>query len=222
MPETVRFYRRSLPHWLVADAAFFVTIRLHGSLPRGVLREFAAERARLRDRNADDAEWHRLERAEFLRLERILDAAGTAEAWLGDARIARTVLDNMQWLERQGWIIYAAVVMATHVHLLLRNVAGRTASLLADLGQFKSYTARAANRTIGRTGAFWAREDFDHWIRNNAKLDGAVRYILQNPVKAGLVPRWREWPWTRVQEGLIAEADTSPPPRSGGGTPPAK
>ena len=44
MVETLRFTRGNLPHWLVADHAYFVTIRLAGTISRQVITELQAER----------------------------------------------------------------------------------------------------------------------------------------------------------------------------------
>ena len=84
----------------------------------------------------------------------------------------------------------------------MRNEDGRTEEMLEDLARFKNYTAREANKVLGRRGAFWAREDFDHWIRSREKFEGTVRYIANNPVKAGMVSDWSEWKWTVVEDSV--------------------
>jgi len=94
------------------------------------------------------------------------------------------------------------MIMPNHIHLLMRNVDGRTAELLNDLGQFKSFTARKANHILESSGAFWAREDFDHWIRNREKFESTVRYIANNPVKAGLTDHWTKWNWCVVHKSV--------------------
>jgi putative transposase len=62
-----------------------------------------------------------------------------------------------------------------------------------------------ANREIGgpgdpgktRTAApVWHREYWDRFIRNERHFQQAVEYIHQNPVKAGLVERPEQWPWS--------------------------
>ncbi len=45
MVVTLAFKRRNLPHWLVADHAYFVTIRLHDTLPADVLSRLREARA---------------------------------------------------------------------------------------------------------------------------------------------------------------------------------
>ena len=206
MVETIGFQRGNLPHWLVADRPYFVTLRLAGSVPKALVEEMRREReALLAAGDVDGLDLTALRRQQFKRLDRVLDKAEEGEAWLAQAQVAELVLDNLGWLERRGWRIYAAVVMSTHIHAVLRNTEGRNGELLADLGSFKSYTGQQANRVLGRHGAFWAPEDFDHWCRDEAKVRGACRYVCLNPVKAGLVSAWRDWSWVRCEEGYRPE-----------------
>ena len=60
----------------------------------------------------------------------------------------------------------------------------------------KSYTAQEANKLLKRRGTFWAAESYDHEVRDEAEYHRIVRYVINNPVKAGLVKEWREWPWS--------------------------
>ncbi|HCA80801.1 MAG TPA: hypothetical protein DEP53_13820 [Bacteroidetes bacterium] len=60
----------------------------------------------------------------------------------------------------------------------------------------KRHTAREANKILGRRGAFWQDESYDHVIRNSEELERIVLYVLHNPVKAGFVKNWRDWKWS--------------------------
>jgi REP element-mobilizing transposase RayT len=60
----------------------------------------------------------------------------------------------------------------------------------------KSFTAQEANKLIGRAGAFWEAESYDHVVRTRVEFHRIVAYVLNNPVKAGLVRRWQDWPWS--------------------------
>ncbi len=199
-PQTLRFTRRHLPHWIVADATFFVTLRIAGSLPKIVVDELTAERPSLLEETPHTDERYRdLLRRQFARIETILDAQDSdTRHWLTAKGLPPIILENLPWLVDRGWNIHAAVVMGTHLHALMRNTIGRNASLREDMAHYKRFVAREVNRQLNRTGEFWAREDFDHWCRSPEKVAGAVRYIAQNPVKAGLVTHWHEWPWTVI------------------------
>jgi len=48
-----------------------------------------------------------------------------------------------------------------------------------------------ANLLLGRTGAFWQHESYDHWVRNEREFNRIVAYIEENPVSAGLRLRSR-------------------------------
>ncbi len=66
----------------------------------------------------------------------------------------------------------------------------------------KGYSAWEANGAIGRRGAFWQRESYDHVVRDNAEFDRIVKYVLNNPVKAGLIKEWQEWKWSYQRENV--------------------
>jgi hypothetical protein len=55
------------------------------------------------------------------------------------------------------------------------------------------FTARACNRVLGRRGAFWQHESYDHWVRDADELERIVLYLEDNPVKAGLARNAWEW-----------------------------
>jgi hypothetical protein len=74
MVETLRFTRGNLPHWLVADHAYFVTIRLAGTIPKSVVTELQTERDALAKANANEEALTELARRQFLRVERCLHA----------------------------------------------------------------------------------------------------------------------------------------------------
>jgi REP element-mobilizing transposase RayT len=92
--------------------------------------------------------------------------------------------------------------MPNHVHVVFCPMPDRIPAareltpLAAILHSWKSFSAQAANRALGRTGAFWQREYYDHLIRDEADYKRCVNYTLNNPVKAGLCETWEAWPWT--------------------------
>ena len=61
----------------------------------------------------------------------------------------------------------------------------------------KGFSARKANKILGKRGPFWAPESFDHWCRTPEKEERVMRYIRNNPVKAGLVEKPELWPWVK-------------------------
>ena len=93
--------------------------------------------------------------------------------------------------------------MANHVHLL---VTPRTEPS-RFLKSLKGFTARQANRVLGRTGEpFWQAESYDHWVRNAGEHARIRRYIEQNPVKAGLVQQAEDYRWSSAYRRPMQKA----------------
>jgi len=72
---------------------------------------------------------------------------------------------------------------------------GTSSTLTERLENLKWYTALKGNEILYRTGAFWQHESYDHLVRDAEELERIIQYILNNPVKAGLVKDRRDWKW---------------------------
>ena len=57
----------------------------------------------------------------------------------------------------------------------------------------KGFTAREAIKLLDRKGTFWQAESYDREIRDDIEFWRVIRYILNNPVKAGLCPKPEDW-----------------------------
>jgi REP element-mobilizing transposase RayT len=68
----------------------------------------------------------------------------------------------------------------------------------------KGYTAREANKLLGRKGDFWQDEGFDHWIRDQNGYERCAEYIDPNPVEAGLCASPEDWLWGSVGQPFQA------------------
>ena len=114
--------------------------------------------------------------------------AGSGECLLRKPAIAELTIDTWRHFDEERYQLIAWCVMPNHAHVITRLFRG------SELGRvvhsWKSYTAKAANRLLGRVGEFWAREYYDRCLRDERELLRTVRYVLENPAKAGLV----DWP----------------------------
>ena len=84
------------------------------------------------------------------------------------------------------------VVMPDHIHMLLQLGDTRLSQVVKKM---KAQSARKLNREIGRTGRFWAPGFHDHALRKEGDLRGVARYIVANPLRAGLVQRVADYPY---------------------------
>jgi REP element-mobilizing transposase RayT len=186
-----------LPHWETNGGTYFVTFRLAGSVPAELVRDLE-RRKRLPNKLPGDT------RPSVKEVEAYLDRCdGTCH--LNDPAVSQCVADAIQFLDGKGYRLIAWVVMPNHVHLIFKLLPG--ASLSRTLHALKSFTAKAANKLLKRTGQFWQREYYDRLIRNDAELQQAVEYVRNNPVFAGL----QDWKW--VGQLDVGETPTSQPAR---------
>ena len=68
-------------------------------------------------------------------------------------------------------------------------------SLGKIMDAIKGASAHKVNRALGRKGRVWQPESFDHVLRSSESLDAKIQYLLENPVRRGLVPEWDLYPW---------------------------
>jgi REP element-mobilizing transposase RayT len=104
-------------------------------------------------------------------------------------------------LRANTWTIdlWAVVVMPDHVHMIFTPLIDVAKSELFSLARItksiKSSSAHLINRRLGRPGRVWQRESFDRVLRVSEKLDEKMAYILDNPVRKGLVSSPEEYLW---------------------------
>lgn len=84
--------------------------------------------------------------------------------------------------------------MPNHVHAVIEPAEGYPLGTI--IHSWKSFTANKVNKILGRTGAFWHDDYFDRFMRDEGHLMRTIDYVEQNPVKAGLVDRAENWPWS--------------------------
>jgi len=195
------WYRpRHLPHFDSPRLPQFITFRLRDSLPAAV--------AALR---ADETE-----PAYRRRLEIALDV-GAGACWLARPELAEIVRDGLLHGCGATHDMHAFVIMPNHVHVL---TTFRDNYRLCDVVRgWKSYSARRINAKLGQNGAFWQREYFDRYIRDEMHFERVRSYIEHNPVTAGLTEIPEHWRygslWTRdVHTDERVGVDADPPRRA--------
>ena len=97
----------------------------------------------------------------------------------------------------------AWVLMPDHLHCLLQL---GDAPLPVVMQSVHSLTARASNRERGSSGRFWQGIFHDRALRVDDDLLETARYLVANPLRAGLVERVGDYPfWDSVWAGNSAD-----------------
>jgi REP element-mobilizing transposase RayT len=206
--------RGRLPHWEKEAGLYFITFHLADSLPHSVLAKIA-ERHRILEAGKDNHANLLPEQKELLasysraRIEEYFDR-GAGSCAFNDHRIAGAMAAALRFREGKHYRLLAWCIMPNHVHVTVKLFPGQ--ELARVVKAWKNFSAKAANHALGRKGQFWQREYYDRLIRNGDELDRAIRYIAENPAKAGL-KNWA-WVWSagweaRTPAGQEASATTS-------------
>jgi REP-associated tyrosine transposase len=125
-----------------------------------------------------------------------------------EAQVADIVYSALVYRDGKIYRLDAFSIMPNHVHVVFRPLmrGDLPISLSTIMHSLKRNTAKRANSVLERLGTFWAHESFDHYIRDVNEHKRILHYVLQNPVKAGLVKYWQDWPWNYVRAALLADA----------------
>jgi putative transposase len=83
--------------------------------------------------------------------------------------------------------------MPDHLHWLLQLHAGH--SLSAVVRSVKGSSASEINRTRAVRGPVWEVGFHDHAVRREEDLQNLARYVVCNPLRAGLVRRVNDYPF---------------------------
>jgi REP element-mobilizing transposase RayT len=167
--------RGYLPHFDSPETIQFVTFRLADSLPKVVAAVLASRTDNLAKTDSS------------------LDV-GYGACWLEEPAIASILQDAILHFDSQRYRLLAWCIMPNHVHVVVEPIGG--SSLGGIVHSWKSFSAKEANRMLGRNGPFWHKDYFDRFIRDEGHLGRTVEYVENNPVKAGLVATNADWPWS--------------------------
>ncbi|ATC64146.1 hypothetical protein CMV30_09365 [Nibricoccus aquaticus] len=108
---------------------------------------------------------------------------------LARADTTHLLRDSLRFRQECGqWQISLVLLMPDHLHALIRFNPER--GIQRTVLDWKRYTAKAAR-------VQWQQDFFEHRVRDEAACQEKWRYILFNPVRAGLVKTPEEWPYLR-------------------------
>jgi REP element-mobilizing transposase RayT len=111
--------------------------------------------------------------------------------------LGRLVVDQFRQAQEQQWASSLAwVVMPDHFHWLIEL---QECSLSELMQKTKSLSTRRVNMSISRTGSLWQQGYHDRALRRDEDLVKLARYVVANPLRAGLVERLGDYPlWDAI------------------------
>ncbi|EDM25635.1 hypothetical protein LNTAR_25115 [Lentisphaera araneosa HTCC2155] len=207
--------RGFISHYDACDKYQMITYRLADSLPNEVLKQPGAPLKRLGapHSNADESTQKRK------LTESLLDQS-YGSCILQDPKVAQQQIEAWTYFDRERYELIAYVVMPNHVHLMIKTYNEWPISKLVPSwkkhvtyyvqkdkelwGEYsKSYLIFKANSTLEHKDPstkvyLWQQEYWDRFIRDENHFQNSIRYIMKNPIKAGLADSIEAWPWSAV------------------------
>ena len=104
-------------------------------------------------------------------------------------------------LHRREWACLAWCLLGNHYHLLVRTPE---ADLGAGMQAVNGKYAQAFNARHGLTGHVFQARYASRLVVREAHLLSTIRYVVRNPLGAGLGRELDDWPWSSHHEMLGA------------------
>ena len=109
-------------------------------------------------------------------------------------------IDRLAWLdvlaqccERYNWAIHAWCQMSNHYHLIIETAE---ADLSAGMRQLNGVYTQKVNRRHQRVGHVFQGRFKAILVERDSYLLELARYVVLNPVRAGMVKQVRQWKWS--------------------------
>jgi len=130
-----------------------------------------------------------------------------------DTALAEAVVQALLWRRRQhGWDLPCYCLMPDHLHFMVklpisenRTMNGGTRGMVLEgvldqVARFKRYTTTQVWWKSNGSGSLWQRSSYDRVLRYDQVLDAVAHYVLNNPVRKGLVERWQDYPHSGIED----------------------
>ncbi len=118
-----------------------------------------------------------------------------------DRKFFLDILEQVR--ERFNWVCHSFCLMSNHYHLLVETPE---ANLALGMRQLNGVYTQKFNRAHGRVGHVFQGRYKAILVQKDTYLLELSRYIVLNPVRAGMVRSARDWPWSsyRATAGLVS------------------
>jgi putative transposase len=109
--------------------------------------------------------------------------------------VDRALFSRLLWqaAEMFDLRLHAWCALGTHFHVV---VECQREQLSSALHRLNGLYGQRFNRRHGRRGHLFEERFSARVIESEAHLHGAIRYVLENPVAAGICEEPQDWPWS--------------------------
>lgn len=155
----------------------------------------------------------------FSEIDGYLDQNNLGDIRLDNKSVADVISQKLHEYNSVYYNLMAYTIMPNHVHVLfdfscqVTDEDGLTQTIptvkYKQLDQvmqlIKGGSSFEINKILGRNGPVWARESYDRVVRDHEEKGNVICYILDNPVKAGFVGSWEDWPYSYLYDNSVVK-----------------
>ncbi len=189
----------------------FVTYRLNHSIPLAVLdklrQDYETDEGNVMiaytDPEQRKEELYKAQKRYFGKFDTYLDQQTAPKYSLAHPQMSAYTVEAIHKMAGIYFNLWAFVLMPNHVHLLL-TISHAEVPFFDILQQHKRLTTLFAQKLYQEKFKFWAHESYDHLVRDEGEFERILRYMMNNPIKAGLVKNWQEWPHRYCNSRILA------------------
>jgi putative transposase len=207
-------YKQRLPHIQPVGAAFFVTFRLFGSVPKSDIltlkekyeKKINEIKIQKFDAHQQNLKIFNLRKQYLVEYDALLHKINSGPMHLSDSNLREILQQQLHRFDNELYSLICYCIMSNHVHILI-DTSIQLSEISDDyqidmnykqldviMKKIKGPSAWYSNKYLNKHGQFWERESFDIYIRNEKMLQNVISYILENPVKARMVEKWDDYP----------------------------
>ena len=124
------------------------------------------------------------------------------QPYFSDERIAKVIENEMELRRGKKEIrLFCYCVMPDHLHILLSLNDNYPKRLQEWVSAFKRYTSKTTCDLCG-IKPLWQKNFYDHVVRKEESLIEIAEYIVNNPVRKGMVELWEQYPYSKIVDPL--------------------
>ena len=199
-----KYKRRDIPHWDFSNARQHISFRLSDSLSQIQLNKLKKQ---IEDNPPSRRDYY---------LHREIEEwinRGIGSCILSIPELARCVIDSLYCFNEERYHLYQWVVMPNHIHVLIRvfpknpmcdivnywkrYTSMRFNEILTDLKSSNRFPKGYIDNILNTfKGNYWIVDYWDVLIQNDNHFHLESKYITENPVKARLVEKAEDYPWS--------------------------
>jgi putative transposase len=125
---------------------------------------------------------------------------GRQKTFLNEADFMQFLLILKDVSERFNWVVYSYCLMSNHYHLLIETPE---ANLAKGMRQLNGVYTQKFNYFHKRVGHLFQGRYKSILVEKENYLGELIRYIILNPVRAGIVKRPEQWKWSSHKDIIV-------------------